>query len=121
MRRTRGSKPTRVDGKEQSALHLCQLLVQVLPTDARLHDDVHIVLVELDDLIHVREIDADSTKRRREVPLQTGTPRIRDDGNSISVAYARDGRYLLRGFWVRNGDRETLGVRGRPLRVSMSM
>lgn len=58
---------TRVNREEQSTAHLVQLLIQVLPPDGGLHDDVHILLVELDNLVHIGKVDADTAKRGRKV------------------------------------------------------
>lgn len=58
---------TWIDREKQPTAHLVQLFIQVLPSDRWLHHDVHILLVELDNLVHVGEIDADASERGGEV------------------------------------------------------
>lgn len=80
---------TRIDREEETAAHSAKLLVEILPADARLDHNIHIVLVELDDLVHERKVDTDAAVRRREIPFQARTPRVGDDGYPIFVADAR--------------------------------
>lgn len=54
---------TWVNREEQSRIALRKLLVQILPPNARLDDHVHVIFVELENLVHVREIDTDATER----------------------------------------------------------
>jgi hypothetical protein len=90
-----GGIRTGIDGEEQSATHLGELLIQILPADARLDDDVHVVLVELDNLVHVGKVDAYAAERGREVPLEARAARVRDDWHAVLVADLGDSRHLL--------------------------
>ena len=108
---------TRINRKEQPTTHTTQLSIEVLPPDARLDHNVHVVLVELDDAVHVGEVDADAAVRGGEVALEARAARVRDDGDAVAVADARDGRDLLRRPRVRHRHRQVVRVRRRPLRV----
>lgn len=101
---------TRINREEQSAIHTGQLGVQILPTNARLYYNVHVVLVELDDLVHVGEVNTNAPVRRREVALEAGSSGVRNDGHPVFVAYPSNDGHLLGGSWVRNRNRETIWV-----------
>ena len=85
-----GTRHTWINRKEEPTLHLSELLVQILPPNARLNNNVHIILVELHDLVHEGKINTDASERRREVSFQTGSSRIRNDRYPVLVAYACD-------------------------------
>lgn len=110
---------TRIDGKEESALHLSQPGVQILPPNARLHHNVHVLLVEFNNVVHVGKVNADSSVRGREVPLEAGTTRIWDNGHAVLMADTRNDGHLLRRSRVRHGHGQPIQIDRRPLGVAM--
>lgn len=95
---------TGVDGEEKPAVLLGKLLIEVRPTNARLHYDVHVILVELHDLVHVCKINAYAAKGRCDVTLDTAATAEGDNGYPPLVADASDSTDLLRASGVSHSN-----------------
>jgi hypothetical protein len=61
-------------------------MVQIRPADTRLHNNVHILLVELDDAVHKCKVYADTSEGSADVSLNRATSGKRNDGNLPLVA-----------------------------------
>lgn len=113
------TKLTRIDGEKQAAALFCELLVQVLPADARLHNDVHVVSVELDNLVHKCKVDADAAVRGGKVALQARPTRVRNNGDLVLVAYPGQDGHVPSRPRIRHSNRKAIRISRRPLRVTM--
>lgn len=82
-------------GREEEVV-LLQLGVQHLPPYSRLHHDVHILLVQLEDLVHVRKVNADPAARGSEVAFQARSPAVSRHGDAPRVADLHDLAHLFR-------------------------
>lgn len=63
-------------------------MVQIRPADTRLHNNVHILLIELDDFVHESKVYAHASKWSADVSLNRAASGKRDDGNLPLVADA---------------------------------
>jgi hypothetical protein len=106
--------------KEEPRLTFRQLVIQIHPGNRRLDDDIHVLFVELQDLVHEGEIDGHTSVRSGEVAFETGAPGIGDDGYSILVADLGDLRDFGRGLGIGYCDGETVNVGRGPFRVAMN-
>lgn len=88
--------PTWIHREEQTDAHLLQLLIQGHPLDARLNHHIHIFLIDLDDLVHVDKVHADTPKGRSGMSLQTAAAAVGDNGNFPFMADASDCADLVR-------------------------
>lgn len=113
------SRQTGVDWEEKTGAQLCELSVQILPPNTGLHDDIHVGLVDLNDVVHEGKIDADAAIRGREVALETGASRVRDDWDAVAVTDSHDGGNLLGVLRICHGYWELVGVYTRPARVAV--
>ena len=110
---------TRVDGEEEPATS--ELLIQILPPNTRLDNDIHVLLVELDYAVHIGVIDADAAEGGGEVTLEARAARVPNGGHTVLVAHAQYGGHLLCRSRVRHCYGQPVRVRGRPFRVTMSV
>lgn len=92
-----------------------------MPSNTGLHNHVHVSLVDLNDAVHVGEVDADTPIRGREVALETGASRVGDDGDTVTVTDSDNGGNLISGSRISHSHRELIGVDRRPARVAVSM
>lgn len=82
-----------VRGKEEVVVG--ELVVEMLPSHGGLDNDVEVVLVQGEDFVHAREVDADSAAGRGEVALETSAAAIAHDGDAAGVADLHDVGHLL--------------------------
>lgn len=114
------SRQTGVNWEEETGAHLCELSIQILPPNTGLHNDVHVGLVDLDDVVHVGKVDANTPVRGGEVALETGASGIGDDGDSVTMADPNDGGNLLGVLRIRHSYWELVGVHTRPAGIAVS-
>ena len=99
-----------------------ELLVQPFPADGGLDDDVQILLVKLEDVVHPGEVDADPAPSRGEVTFQTRPARVSSHGDLSLVTHFHDRAHLLCAVRLQDDERLVLGqgrVRG-PVRAGMA-
>ncbi|KAI6761489.1 hypothetical protein HG531_002042 [Fusarium graminearum] len=81
-------------GREEEAL-LTKVVVESLPTHGRLDNNIKILLVKIDDLVHTAKVDGDTLACGSKVALETGTAAVASNGDPASVADLHDLRYFL--------------------------
>lgn len=113
------SSLTRVYREKQSTAHLDELVVEILPPNAGLNHNIHIVPVELNNLIHVGKINTDAPKGRRKVPLERAAARVPNDGNAVLVADPGNCADFFCASRIRHGHWQGIWVRGAPFRVAV--
>lgn len=89
--------------REEKSL-LAQVVIQGLPAHGGLDDNIQVLLVQLDDLVHSAEIDRHTISGGGEVALETGTAAVSNDGDLPLVAHLHDLRDLLGGAGVDDAE-----------------
>ena len=75
--------------------------------------------MELNDLVHVSEIDADASIRCREIALQRGASRERNNRHFVLVTDLGDLGDFCSGFWVGYRYWKTINIGRGPLRIAV--
>jgi hypothetical protein len=75
-----------------------------------LNDNIHIVLVELNDLVHVSEINADASIWSREIALQRRAARKRNNGDLVLVTDLCDLGNFRGRLWVGHCYWQTVNI-----------
>ena len=83
----------RIDREEQA--RALELGVELLARHARLHAAVEIGRIDLEHLVHLRQVDAHAAVQRRHVALERRADAERDHRHARRVAQAHDGGDLL--------------------------
>ena len=86
-------------GGEEEAL-FGELGVEGFPAYGGLDDDVEIVFVQREDLVHAPKVDADAAYRSGEVSFQARAARIGRDGDAAVMAYLHDLAHFFGGGGV---------------------
>jgi hypothetical protein len=86
------------------------VIVQSLPAHSRLDNNIKVLLVKVDDLVHTAEIDRDALAGRSKVSLETGTTAVTSNGDPAPVAHLHDLRHLLGTRGVDNTEGSVLGA-----------
>lgn len=84
---------------------LLQLRIQDLPSHSRLYYHIHILLVELKDLIHLREVDTDASSCGGVMAFQARASAVPCNWNPSAVADLHDGAHLLGALGVYDQER----------------
>lgn len=85
-------------------------MVQICPTDTRLHNNIHILLVELDDLVHVRKVYAYASEGSTDVSLNRAASGEWDDGDLPLVADAGNTTDMFGAAWICHRNWEGIDV-----------
>lgn len=112
---------TGINREKETCALLFELSIQISPSDAGLHNHVHVVLVNLDNVVHVGKVDANASIRSREVTLETGASRVSNDRNTVAVTDSDNGGNLLSVSRICHGYRQFIWVDTRPARVAVGM
>lgn len=119
MNQRNNRERTWVDGKEVATSSRGELLVQIRPSNAGLHGDVHIFLSERQNLVHKCKVDADAAERCRSVAFEAAATAVRDNGDTVLVADASNFTDLLSCTWIRDSDGKNVNFDRRVLGESM--
>jgi citrate lyase alpha subunit len=88
-----GSVGAGIDGKEQT--RVTQMIVELLSGYPRLHSAVQIIVVDLENGVHLREIDAHTAVQGLHVAFERGARAVGDDRNLVARTHADDGGHVL--------------------------
>jgi hypothetical protein len=70
------------------------MIVERLARNARLHDGIEVGGVDLQDLVHLADIERDAAGGCRDMPFQRGAGAVGDDGQTIARANLDDLHHL---------------------------
>jgi hypothetical protein len=114
-------KRTGINWEKQARPLLGELSVQILPTNAGLHNHIHVGLIDLDDVVHIGEVDADASIRCREVTFKASASRVWDDRNAMTVADSDYSGNLLSVARISHCNRKLVWIYCRPAGVAVSL
>ena len=89
-----------------------QIPVQLLAGDAWLNHHIKILIMHLNDVIHLLHIDGDTAMQRSNMPLQGRPGSIRNHGNLMLRAELYDLTDFFRRFGSHHSIRWNTGVKG---------
>ena len=93
------------------------MLVQCLARHASLDGHIHVLDIDAQNPIHLRQIDADAALQRRDMPLERGAGAESDNGRLSARAERNDLGDLLCAVCERDGVRRVRGMIGLVLAV----
>ena len=96
------------------------MAVELVAGDAGLHQAVQVLGVDLEDLVHLHQIEGHAALQRRDVPFERGPGAIGDHRHPMRRARLHDRAHLLGGARERDRIRRRAGVIGLILAVLLA-